>query len=255
MRCGGSFLVFSVLVLAPACSGRYTARDEPAQSQQGLVQCDSYAHCGGDSPCDSGGTCVSIAGCGEAICAAPSYVCEQACSTKECEVLESYPAQMPRCPDGTPIKGERNSNPAPSSAAGSGGSTPSRAPSGPLGGAGGSLNDSGVYGMAMPDGKGLGDNHIDCAAYLQCDHLVGCGETPCVAIDGCDYGVCALPQYLCNEECTGTCTFVAGLPYRIDCSTGLTGSENYGGANSGGGARPWMPVTGGAAGSGGAAAF
>jgi hypothetical protein len=251
MHAAGWLFVLSALVLAPACSGRYTTREAPAQNEQGLVRCDSYTQCEPDSPCDDGGTCVSIAGCGTALCVAPSSICEQACGTMSCEVLESYPAQMPRCPDGTPIKGRRSDSPEAPSRGGTGGSTPSGPSSGPaFGGVGGSLNPSGIYGMATPDGRGLGDNHVDCASYLQCDHRIGCGETPCIAIDGCAYGVCALPQSLCNEECTGTCTFVAGLPYRIACSTMLTGSENYGGGSSAGGARPWMPATGG---SGGAA--
>src|SRR5690349_13594086 len=109
--------------LALACSGKYSSNESGGVQHQ-AVDCAEHVACDLDTPCSSG-SCISINGCSSALCVDTTSICKEACGSTECAVLDSYPGQLPRCPDGTAIQGNGKPPIRSSAASGSGGSTPS----------------------------------------------------------------------------------------------------------------------------------
>ena len=234
------------LWLAPACSGR-SSPGKSGGSEGEVIQCNKFVACGVDAPCHSG-ECLSVPGCGSAICVDGGELCQQACGSRDCMVLDSYPAQLTRCPDGTPIrgtgKGQSPTTPGTGGAANAGGSG--------MVGTGGSFT-AGTPGMGTAGapnggssmgGSGVGPGDvIDCTAFARCRG----GEDPCavqgfdcVAVPGCQQGICAPAIALCNTYCSGDCEVLASDPVELECSSEtIIGSEGdspgAGGAGGAGG--------------------
>lgn len=229
------------LVLAPACSGKYTTIPDGDEQRQ-VIDCSDYLACDGNTPCD-GGECLSIPGCGSAVCVSASVVCDEACNSTQCVVLDSYPGQITSCPDGTPIKGkgEGVSFPTP---VGTGGG-PSYA--GSVSVAGGYSYANGGYATAGYAAGGYGTAGtgnspvVNCQDYARCNANVLCAGAgfDCISIPGCQLGICAPAFALCNNLCSGACEVLESYPVQLSCSTsqiyGYEGFDNgFGGTSQGG---------------------
>lgn len=256
MRCAGwSSLGFGAVLFVLACSGKYTETGD-GQNPGGIIQCDQYLACGVDAPCETG-ECIAVPGCGSAVCASSSVICEQACGERGCEVATSYPAQVSRCPDGTPIQGVGTGEPQPP-LVGTGGS-PSYAGTASGGytsggyGTAGTIAIGGAYGVGGTDS---GPGVLDCQAFARCNGGdKGCSAEgfSCITIPGCMLGICAPPEPLCTSYCAGDCKFLVSSPLQISCSSGVitgveTGDPGAGGSSAAGGAPGWAgePAIGGA---------
>lgn len=231
-----SLLALFSLVLAPACSGKYTTiSDDPDDQENRLFQCDDYLACDIDTPCDTG-ECLSIPGCGSAICVSASVVCDQACGSTSCLVLDSYPAQLSTCPDGTPIKGKGEGISFPQPGTGGG---PSYAGSTAVGG--GYLAGAPSYGGYPAGGGGYGTGGyatggtgttgvVNCQSYARCNVNVACAGAgfDCINVPGCQLGICAPAFPLCDSLCAGACAVLEGYPVQLACSTNtITGYEGF----------------------------
>ncbi len=245
------------LVLAPACSGKYTTIPDGDEQKNQIFDCSDYLACGVDTGCD-GGECLSISGCRSAICVSASVVCDEACNSTQCAVLDSYPGQIPSCPDGTPIKGQGEgvSYPTPSGTGGGptyAGSAPTAGgysyPNGgyPNGGYPNGGYGSGGYGTAGYAAGGYGTAGtgngpvLNCQNYARCNVNVLCAGAgfDCISIPGCSLGICAPAFALCNNLCSGECSVLESYPVQLSCSTStITGYEGFdtgvGGTSQGG---------------------
>jgi hypothetical protein len=232
------------LILAPACSGKYTTIPEPGDEQSKVFDCSDYLACDLDTPCD-GGECLSIPGCKSAICVSASVVCDQACDSTSCAVLNSYPGQITSCPDGTPIKGKGGGVSIPTPIGTGGG--PSYAGSGPVTGGyatggyatagyGTGAYPSGGYGSGGYATGGYGGAaNVNCQAFTRCTinaPCVGVGaDFDCISIPGCQQGICAPASALCNALCAGDCAVLESYPAQLECSTGrIYGYEGFAGS-------------------------
>lgn len=246
---------FGSLLFVLACSGKY--RDAGSGQTPGpIIQCDQYLACGVDSPCETG-ECIAIRGCGSAVCVSSSVICEQACGERDCEVATSYPGQLSRCPDGTPIQGEGSGGPQPPIVGTGGGpSYAGTASSGYTSGGYGTAGTIAVGGVSGFGGTGYGSGVLDCQAFARCDgdgRRCSAEGFDCIGIAGCAAGICAPPQALCASYCTGECAVLESYPVQLACSTGSirgveTGDPGVGGTSAAGGVSGWAgePAVGGA---------
>ena len=228
------------LVLAPACSGKYTTIPDGEEQNQ-VIDCSDYLACDIDTPCD-GGECFSIPGCGSAVCVSASVICDQACGTNQCPVADSYPAQI-GCPDGTPIKGKGKGESFPTPVGTGGGPSyagstpvPGGYPAGGYGGYGGYATAGAATGGYGTAGTGNGPV-VNCQAYARCNGNVPCAGAgfDCISLPGCQLGICAPAFALCDKLCSGQCEVLESYPVQLDCSTGpIYGYEGFGGTGSGG---------------------
>jgi hypothetical protein len=228
-----SLTALTSIVLAPACSGKYTTIPEPGDEPSRVFDCSDYLACDLDTPCD-GGDCLSIPGCKSAVCVSASVVCDQACDSTSCVVLDSYPGQVNSCPDGTPIqgKGEGARFPTPS---GTGGGPSSAGSPTAMGGYATGGYASGGYGGASGNATA-----INCQLYSRCNVNVPCAGRglDCIAVPGCQLGVCAPASTLCDDFCAGDCAVLESYPVQLQCSSnnivGYEGFAGFGGSNQGG---------------------
>lgn len=234
MRPSAWLLLCSLPILfAPACSGRYVQGDgAPGDLTHDVIDCADYLACNLDTPCDTG-ECVKVPGCGTAICASSAALCSEACGSTSCAVLDSYPAQLSSCPDGTPIKGRGNGFPADDPSTG-GKPSVGGAPTGgyPAAGYGGSTSAGGSApaGGYASGGTGYGGAVINCQSYQRCSIQVGCASPnlSCLSIPGCDLAICAPAQALCDNLCAGECYVLDSYPQQLECTTNaISGYEGY----------------------------
>jgi hypothetical protein len=240
-----SFATLFTIVLAPACSGKYTTLPDTGDEQSRVFDCSDYLACDVDTQCDDGGDCLAISGCGSAICVSASVVCDHACNSTQCGVAASYPGQISSCPDGTPIKGKGRGESIPPSVGTGGG--PSYAGSGPF--TGGSVTagyGSGGYATAgyASGGYATGGSgntaSVNCQVYSRCNVNVPCAGAgfDCIAVPGCQLGICAPAFTLCDNFCAGACTVLESYPVQLQCSSniivGYEGFGGFGGASQGG---------------------
>jgi hypothetical protein len=238
-----SLATLFTIVLAPACSGKYTTAPEPGGVQSKVFDCSDYLACDLDTPCD-GGECLTIPGCRSAICVSASVVCDQACDTTSCAVLDSYPGQVTHCPDGTPIKGKGEGVSLPPVGTGGG---PSYAGSPPVtGGYATAGYGSGGYATAgyASGGYATGGSGstaaVNCQVYSRCNLNVPCAGAglDCIAVPGCQLGICAPAFTLCDNFCSGPCAVLESYPVRLQCSSnnivGYEGFGGFGGSSQGG---------------------
>jgi hypothetical protein len=119
------------------------------------------------------------------------------------------------------VAGGEGSTP-PTTPVGNGGDTSSgsggtASPGGPPSGGtsvGGGVEAGGFGGFAPGDHP---DGLVDCAIYARCsleDRPPGC---TCVAIPGCNRGICVVPAALCAEECAGSCITLDSYPLELEC--------------------------------------
>jgi hypothetical protein len=248
--------LFSI-VLAPACSGKYTTIPDSEDEQRRIFDCSDYLACDIDTPCDDGGECLAISGCTSAICVSPAVVCDQACDSTHCAVATSYPGQIPRCPDGTPIKGKGAGVSFPTPVGTGGG--PSYAGSAPVtGGYGTAGYPSGGYASG---GSGT-TAALNCQGYTRCNVNVPCASAgfDCIAVPGCQLGICAPAFTLCDNFCAGECLVLESYPLQLECSTnnivGYEGFAGFGGSSQGGSPQGYAGEDfGGSGGSGGSGGF
>jgi hypothetical protein len=232
-----SLATLFTIVLAPACSGKYTTIPEPGDEQSKVFDCSDYLACDAENRCDDGGECLAISGCASAICVSASVVCDQACNSTQCGVAASYPGQIPKCPDGTPIKGKGEGVTFPTmvgtgggpSYAGSSTATGGYATAGY--GAGGSATAGYASGGYATGGSGSAAA-VNCQAYSRCNAKVSCAGVgfDCVAVPGCQLGICAPAFTLCDNFCAGTCAVLESYPVQLQCSSNvIVGYEGFGG--------------------------
>jgi hypothetical protein len=228
------------LVLAPACSGKYTTMPDTGDQQSKVFDCSDYLACDLDTPCD-GGECLSIPGCKSAVCVSASVVCDQACDSTSCVVLDSYPAQITSCPDGTPIQGKGEGARFPTPSGTGGGPSYAGSPTGTGGYAGYGTGGYATAGYTSGGYGGVSGNAaINCQLYPRCNLNVPCAGVgfDCVAIQGCQLGICASTFNLCNYFCAGECAVLESYPAQLECgSNNIVGYERFngfGGASQGG---------------------
>ena len=234
-----SLATLFTIVLAPACSGKYTTIPElePGNEQSKVFDCSDYLACGIDMPCDDGSECLAISGCGSAICVSPAVVCDHACNSTQCGVAASYPGQIPKCPDGTPIKGKGEGERIPSVGTGGG---PSYAGSAPVTGGYAGYGSGGYASGGYASGGSTNVAAVNCQVYSRCNANVPCAGPgfDCIAVPGCQLGICAPAFTLCDNFCVGACAVLESYPVQLRCSSndivGYEGFAGFGGGSQGG---------------------